>query len=128
MDINITLLLNAIGEYVKENDIKDFLEKIKFDFDDVREAPMDFIRTYSVNQTKQIVSNAINNGMNNIHFDLDHDLGDYASQGGDAIKLIDWLLENYYDKYMNFTFHFHSMNPVGVANMRNAVHKYWEII
>lgn len=43
MDINITLLLNAIGEYVKENDIKDFLEKIKFDFDDLDDNSIEYI-------------------------------------------------------------------------------------
>ena len=25
--------------------------------------------------------------------DCDHDLGDYAADGGDGIKLLDWLLE-----------------------------------
>lgn len=26
--------------------------------------------------------------------DCDHDLGDYAYDGGDGIKLLDWLVEN----------------------------------
>lgn len=48
-------------------------------------------------------------------------------QGGDAIKLVDWLVEEFHDKNVNFKFHFHSMNPVGVQNMKNAVEKYWEV-
>lgn len=101
---------------------------LKLWLDDIREAPTDFVRTFSVNQSKQAVLKAIADGVTIIHFDLDHDLGEYANDGGDAIKFVDWLIENYYDKHMNFTFHFHSMNPVGVANMRNAVQRYWEVI
>lgn len=63
-----------------------------------------------------------------IYFDLDHDLGEYASDGGDAIKLVDWLIETYYDKNKHFVFHFHSMNPVGVDNMKRAIERYWEVI
>ena len=81
----------------------------------------------SVNDAKYYVNNAIENGVREIWFDLDHDLGDYASQGGDAIKLIDWLVEEFHDKNVIFKFRFHSMNPVGVQNMKNAVEKYWEV-
>lgn len=96
--------------------------------DDIREAPEGFARTFSVNQTKQVVTRAIDNGTSTIHFDLDHDLGEFSNDGGDAIKLVDWLVENYYDQNMSFSFHFHSMNPVGVENMRNAVQRYWEVL
>lgn len=86
-----------------------------------------FATVKSVNVAKYYVNNAIENGVREIWFDLDHDLGDYASQGGDAIKLIDWLVEEFHDKNIIFKFHFHSMNPVGVQNMKNAVKKYWEV-
>lgn len=49
----------------------------------------------------------------NILIDLDHDAGDYASKGGDYIKLLDWLeAKNIVDT--GYSFHLHSMNPVGV--------------
>lgn len=103
--------------------------------DDIREADIPNLNnqfqyycvTKHVNGAKYYVSQAIELGINEIWFDLDHDLGDYASQGGDAIKLVDWLVENFHDENVNFKFHFHSMNPVGVQNMKNAVEKYWEV-
>lgn len=51
--------------------------------------------------------------------DLDHDAGDYAYDGGDYIRLLDWLEET----GRNYPIHIHSMNPVGVANMRAIIEK-----
>ena len=114
--------------------------------DDIREVPEIYenypvrdekgfgMNTYVVYKVKSVddaitlTKSAIdNNRYDGYLFDLDHDLGDYAKDGGDAIKFIDWLVENYHDKNMNFKFHFHSMNPVGVENMKNAVSKYWAV-
>ena len=49
--------------------------------------------------------------------DLDHDAGDYANDGGDYVKLLDWLEET----GRNYPIRIHSMNPVGVANMRAII-------
>lgn len=49
--------------------------------------------------------------------DMDHDAGDYASDGGDYIKLLDWLEET----RRNYPIRIHSMNPVGIANMRRII-------
>ena len=49
--------------------------------------------------------------------DIDHDAGDYASQGGDYIKLLDWLEET----GRNYPIHIHSQNVVGVENMRRII-------
>ncbi len=49
--------------------------------------------------------------------DLDHDAGEYASCGGDFIKLLDWLEAT----GKNYPMHIHSINPVGVANMRRII-------
>lgn len=58
----------------------------------------------------------------NILIDLDHDAGDYVSEGGDYIKLLDWLeAKNIVDT--GYSFHIHSMNPVGVQNMRTIIKK-----
>lgn len=51
--------------------------------------------------------------------DLDHDAGDYAKDGGDYIKILDWLEET----GRNYPIHIHSMNPVGVQNMRAIIQK-----
>lgn len=50
---------------------------------------------------------------------IDHDAGDYALYGGDYIKLLDWLEET----GRNYPIHIHSMNPVGVANMRRIIQR-----
>ena len=51
--------------------------------------------------------------------DIDHDAGDYAKYGGDYIRLLDWLEET----GRNYPIRLHSMNPVGVENMRRIIQK-----
>ena len=49
--------------------------------------------------------------------DIDHDSGDYVNDGGDYIRLLDWLEET----GRNYPIRIHSMNPVGVQNMRAII-------
>ena len=51
--------------------------------------------------------------------DIDYDAGDYSNDGGDYIKLLDWLEET----GRNYPIRIHSMNPVGVENMRRIIRK-----
>ena len=51
--------------------------------------------------------------------DIDHDAGDYANDGGDYIKLLDWLEET----GRNYPIRIHSMNPVGIENMRRIIRR-----
>lgn len=51
--------------------------------------------------------------------DLDHDAGDYYQYGGDYIRLLDWLEET----GRNYPTRIHSMNPVGVENMRAIIER-----
>ena len=51
--------------------------------------------------------------------DIDHDAGEFASDGGDYIKLLDWLEET----GRNYPIRIHSMNVVGVANMRAIIER-----
>lgn len=51
--------------------------------------------------------------------DIDHDAGEYAKNGGDYIRLLDWLEET----GRSYPIHIHSMNPVGVQNMRAIIQK-----
>lgn len=44
--------------------------------------------------------------------DCDHDLGDYAKDGGNGIKLLDWLVE----QGLYYKIHLHTMNPGVVSS------------
>lgn len=55
--------------------------------------------------------------------DMDHDAGDYWQYGGDYIELLNWLEET----GRSYPIRIHSMNPVGVANMRTIIQRNnWE--
>lgn len=51
--------------------------------------------------------------------DIDHDAGDESSDGGDYIRLLDWLEET----GRNYPIRIHSMNPVGRENMRRIIQR-----
>ncbi len=63
-----------------------------------------------------------------IIIDLDHDAGKWAFDGGDYIKVLDWLEDiGYVDT--GYFFHIHSQNVVGVENMRRIIeHNGWRLI
>lgn len=59
------------------------------------------------------------------YIDIDHDAGDYAFDGGDYIKLLDWLEE----RGACYDIRIHSMNPVGRENMRRIIERnHWKEI
>ena len=98
---------------------------MKLWIDDVRQAPEDYVHYKTVNgaifaillyEKKNIPIEVI---------DIDHDAGEYAIEGGDYIKLLDWLEET----GRNYPIRIHSMNPVGVQNMRAIIQRNgWEEI
>ena len=93
---------------------------MKLWIDDVRPAPEGYVWRKSVNEAIDLLSDLMNFGIDDIEvLDIDHDAGDYASDGGDYIKLLDWLEET----GRSYPIHIHSMNPVGVANMRAIIQK-----
>ena len=55
--------------------------------------------------------------------DIDHDAGDYVSEGGDYINLLNWFEWLCSGESTTTKFRIHSMNPVGVANMRAIIEK-----
>ena len=57
--------------------------------DDLRQTPGGYIRTHSVNETIKLIEELEKQNAEIVLLDLDHDLGDYAFDGGDAIKL--WI-------------------------------------
>lgn len=58
-------------------------------------------------------------GIVEIMLSVDHDAGDFASDGGDYIELLKWLEVT----GRSYPIHIHSMNPVGVENMRRIIKK-----
>lgn len=99
--------------------------------DDVRPAPNMYVWLKSVDEAKECIEFLETQlekvctelrpySMNNIELiDIDHDAGDYARFGGDYIKLLDWLEAT----KRNYPIRIHSMNPVGVANMRAIIER-----
>ena len=52
-----------------------------------------------------------------VEINIDHDAGDYAKDGGDFIKFLDWMEMIHPEDFTKLTWHIISMNPVGVYNM-----------
>lgn len=105
---------------------------MKLWIDDVRSAPEGYAWAKSVNEAKDYIelyeyelqsnppATLVEYDKLAIEFiDIDHDAGDYAKNGGDYIKLLDWLEET----GRNYPIHIHSMNPVGVQNMRAIIQR-----
>lgn len=87
--------------------------------DDTRPAPEGFIWCKSVNQAKHQIT-ILEFSLNSVGvIDCDHDLGDYAKDGGDGIKLLDWLEK----KHRHYIIRLHTMNPVGRQNMEAVIKK-----
>ena len=109
---------------------------MKIWLDDVRPAPNGYVLCKSVNEAKRTILEsedevkfAINQCLSNRIMDwtievidCDHDLGDYAYDGGDGIKLLDWLAET----KRFYPIELHTMNPVGRENMQRLIDRYWE--
>ena len=91
---------------------------MKIWLDDLRPAPEGYTWCKSVNEAKRIIVSA-EESISVI--DCDHDLGDFANQGGDAIKLLDWLTE----RETFYPVEIHTANPVGRANMESVLARYW---
>lgn len=102
---------------------------MKLWIDDVRPAPEGYILCKCVDNALLAIGTCqLKN--DNLEISLDHDAGDYAKFGGDFIEILDTLEEaseefEYWKEYIKnkITFHIHSMNPVGVQNMRRIIQK-----
>lgn len=100
---------------------------MKLWIDDVRPAPAGYTWIKTVNQAKEAIIETESRTLNSMYdmtfsielIDIDHDAGDYAQYGGDYIKLLDWLEET----GRNYPLHIHSMNSVGIANMRAIIER-----
>ena len=107
---------------------------MKLWIDDVRPAPEGYIWCRTVDYAKSIIELwelnqdkddlnipfiILNYGRKIELLDLDHDAGDFVHLGGDYIRLLDWLEET----GRNYPIRIHSMNSVGVANMRAIIER-----
>ena len=103
---------------------------MKLWIDDVRPAPSEeYIWMRSVNEAKREIPEWEEHNRRVFEsrgwehtielIDIDHDAGDYANDGGDYIKLLDWLEET----GRNYPIRIHSMNPVGRENMRAIIRR-----
>lgn len=105
--------------------------------DDVRPAPEGYRWVKSVNEAKDFIE-GIEEIFGNNYFlynpstgekrrvdieliDLDHDAGDFVNEGGDYIKLMDWLVE----RGTLYPLAFHSQNCVGMEYMKRMYRRYW---
>lgn len=89
--------------------------------DDIREMPFGYdIWCRSTDDAIAIIDHCVNNNIIIELLDLDHDAGDYSQNGGDYIKILDYI------EYKDITpeaVRIHSMNSVGIQNMRRIIHK-----
>ena len=100
---------------------------MKIWIDDVRPAPDGYLWCKSVNEALRNIILIHKDDITLI--DLDHDAGDFAEMGGDFINVLNELerlsrRDSYwYNRCKEFTFKLHSMNPVGIENMRRIIQR-----
>lgn len=91
--------------------------------DDIRPAPDGYVWRKSVNSVKRLIKE--NEHFDTLHLnsieliDIDHDAGDFVYDGGDYINILNWLEET----GRNYPIRLHSMNVVGIQNMRMIIQK-----
>ncbi len=96
--------------------------------DDIRGMPDGYnITIHSVNQAIEWFERELALGKaETVLVDLDHDAGNYQPDGGDYIRILDWLEANFppvpYNK-IRLVFKIHSANPVGRANMIRIIRR-----
>lgn len=95
---------------------------IKIWLDDARPAPdKTWWAVKSVNQAKIVIRAAEGIEDATIQLSLDHDLGQWANDGGDGIKLLDWMAET--ERF--YPVELHTQNVVGLENMSRLINRYW---
>ena len=93
--------------------------------DDIRQAPEGYIWCKSTLKTELAIiafekKNEQSDGDITIEeLNLDHDAGDFVNEGGDYINILKWLEAT----GRGYPIHIHSMNVVGVENMRRIIQK-----
>ena len=86
-----------------------------------RATPAGFIGAHSVNEAIELIEDAKRRGEEVELIDLDHDLGDYAKDGGDAGNFLYYLAQHEIYPPVKI----HTSNPVGRKNMIQIVNRFW---
>ena len=103
---------------------------MKIWIDDCRPAPEGYKWRKSVNSARRFIEEMelMNKPFHSAPIeviDIDHDAGDFASDGGDYIELLKWLEAT----KRNYPIRIHSMNVVGRMNMEAICHRNnWIIV
>lgn len=100
---------------------------MKLWIDDIRQPPEGYVWCKTVNEAKTIITCVhrmhdiiCTDNLPDIEIiDLDYDAGDFAQYGGDYVKLLDWIERAGF----SYPIHIHSMNPVGIENMRRIIER-----
>ena len=93
--------------------------------DDLRDAPEGYTHVKSVDRAIELIANCLREGVEIAVLDLDHDAGDFYSDGGDYIRILDWLE----CAGISVPIRIHTMNPVGRQNMLNIIERNgWKLI
>lgn len=85
--------------------------------DDLRPAPEGWTLVRSVNEAILLLATGTV-----LRASLDHDLGEFAVDGGDGFRLVDWMAEH--DVWPPGGVLIHSANPVGRARMQATIDRY----
>lgn len=95
---------------------------MKLWIDDIRTPPEGYFWCKSVWQARTVIEETEALKIPIELIDTDHDSGEFVNEGGDYIELLNWLERT----GRNYPIRIHSMNPVGVQNMRAIIqHNRW---
>ena len=92
---------------------------MKLWIDDVQPAPEGYHWVKTVNGAIIQIESLENRNESIDLINVDYDAGGYSIWGGNYIRLLYWLEET----GRNYPIHIHSMNPVGIANMRAIIER-----
>ncbi|MGH3426600.1 MAG: cyclic-phosphate processing receiver domain-containing protein [Mycobacteriales bacterium] len=90
---------------------------MKLWLDDIRPCPDGYLHAHSVSEAIKLLEE-----LDCEYASLDHDLGDYAEDGGDGFKLVLWMAEH--DRWPSKGIRVHSANPPGMARMLADIDHY----
>jgi hypothetical protein len=90
---------------------------VKLWLDDIRPCPDGYTHARSVNEAIKLLERG-----DCAYASLDHDLGDFAEDGGDGFKLVLWIAEH--DRWPSDGIRVHSANPPGMARMLADIDHY----
>jgi len=85
--------------------------------DDIRPCPDNWVHAKSVREAIRILETGTVT-----HASLDHDLGEFAYDGGDGTALVDYMAES--GNFPTVAIRVHSANPVGRSNMLSTIDRY----